>query len=279
MSFRNAPHSHTPTAGMAEMLASADRREKAKQQQAKGSSGGFRDQTNSKSSQGSQAAFSGSKTPSTAKKGAAVGKEQVADAGDDGDFRAGAAAVDGEVKKAKRTRPKVDADLLAGNAGLAAILKTFPSLKQELKGEGHEAHDVRLLISRMQVCDACMCVCVYVFIILMQMWAWKMAPAVSFPDAVNTLEKLGHTIRVQVPPLLLAPFACPSRSSPPLVSGDPQASAVGDWRGGGRRGGVEQHSSAGAPPPPCPLPPFSPSLYLSRCSRCALVQFVPLLYS
>lgn len=183
--FRRAP-SHLPAAGMAEMLASADRREKAKQQQqqqqGKSSSGGFRDQTNSKSFQASQSSFSGSKTPSTAKKStAAAGKEQAAgDALDDGDFRSGAVGADGEVKKAKRTRPKVDADLLAGDKGLAAILKTFPSLKQELKGDGHEAHDVRLLISRLQ------------------MWTWQMAPAVSFPDAVNTLEKLGHTIRVQV---------------------------------------------------------------------------------
>jgi hypothetical protein len=152
MSFSSTPYSHTPAAGMADMLASADRREKAKQQQSKGSSGGLRDQTNTKSFQGSQSSFAGSKTPSTAKKTGAAGKEQ-ADASaldDEGDFRSGALGADGEAKK-KRTRPKIDADLLAGSSGLAAILKTFPSLKQELKGEGHEAHDVRLLIGRLQV--------------------------------------------------------------------------------------------------------------------------------
>jgi hypothetical protein len=69
---------------------------------------------------------------------------------DEGDFRSGAAGADGDVKK-KRTRPKIDADLLADSTGFAAILKTFPSLKHELKGEGHEAQDVRLLISRLQV--------------------------------------------------------------------------------------------------------------------------------
>ena len=150
MSFSNTPHSYTPAAGMAEMLASADRREKAKQLQGKGSSGGFRDQTNTKYSQGSQSSFA-NKTPSTAKKGAGPGKDQAdADGVDEGDFRLGTAGADGDAKK-KRTRPKLDADLLTGDKGLTAILKTFPSLKHELKGEGHEAHDVRLLISRMQV--------------------------------------------------------------------------------------------------------------------------------
>jgi hypothetical protein len=152
MSFSNTPHSYTPTAGMAEMLASANMREKSKQQQQQGkfSSGGFRDQTNTKLAQGSQSSFS-SKTPSTAKKGAAPSKEQTEDGVvDEGDFRSGVAGADGDVKK-KRTRPKIDADLLAGDNGFAAILKTFPTLKHELKGEGHEAHDVRLLISRLQV--------------------------------------------------------------------------------------------------------------------------------
>jgi hypothetical protein len=135
---------------MAEMLASADRREKAKQQQGKGSTGGFRDQTNTKYSQGTQSSFA-SKTPSTAKKSSGPGKEQADTGGvDEGDFRLGAAGADGDAKK-KRTRPKIDADLLTGDKGLTAILKTFPSLKHELKGQGHEAHDVRLLISRMQV--------------------------------------------------------------------------------------------------------------------------------
>ena len=159
MSFARGPYSHTPTAGMAEMFASADRRDKAKQQQqqqqqGKGYSGGkFRDQTNAKGGQSSQPgskSLQGSQTPSTAKKTAAPGKEQADGGIDEGDFRSGAVAADGEAKK-KRTRPKIDAEMLAGNAGFAAILQNFPSLKHELKGEGHEAHDVRLLISRLQV--------------------------------------------------------------------------------------------------------------------------------
>jgi hypothetical protein len=180
---------------MAEMLASADAREKSRQQQAKSFSGGFRDQTSTRNIQDSQSSTSASKTPSTAKKAAAVAKEHAENGEiDEGDFRSGAVGNDGDAKK-KRSRPKIDADLITGSTGLAAILKTFPSLKHELKGEGHEAQDVRLLISRFQVSLPNPSSRSSQF---SQMWSWRMAPAVSFSDSVAMLEKLGHTVRLQV---------------------------------------------------------------------------------
>lgn len=94
--------------------------------------------------------------------------------------------VDEEVKVAKQRRkiPKLDTDKLISDPGLPKIRKLLRSgeLKKRLrlKGKGHEFSDVARLLN------------------FYQMWLDNLYPRAKFADALQMVEKAGHTKKLQM---------------------------------------------------------------------------------
>jgi len=80
-------------------------------------------------------------------------------------------------KRVMRPQPKLDATRLKSDRGLYILPKLFTDV--EFKGRGQEAHDLKLLMSRLEH------------------WAHRLFPKLSFDDFIERLERLGSKKEIQ----------------------------------------------------------------------------------
>ncbi|ESN90387.1 hypothetical protein HELRODRAFT_189853 [Helobdella robusta] len=80
-------------------------------------------------------------------------------------------------KRTIRPQIKLDVDKLKGSRGLQALPKIFK--KVHLKGKGHEAHDLDLIMTHLEH------------------WAHRLMPKIPFCEFVERMEKLGTRKEVQ----------------------------------------------------------------------------------